>query len=58
MENSLLSINICHVLSLNASIVHSREIMKCILSNAAYIMVGYNHPSGNSSPSPEAVSVK
>jgi DNA repair protein RadC len=51
VKNSPLSINICHVGSLNASIVHPREVMKsAILSNAASIMVGHNHPSGYSSP--------
>ena len=41
VKNSPLLINICHVGSLNASIVHPREVMKsAILSNAASIMVG------------------
>lgn len=42
------AINVCHIGSLNASIVHPREVMKpAILSNAASILVGHNHPSGN-----------
>lgn len=58
VKNSPVSINICHVGSLNASIVHPREVMKtAILSNAASIMVGHNHPSGNSSPSSEDIEV-
>ncbi|MFD2214991.1 RadC family protein [Metabacillus endolithicus] len=57
-KNQPVSINICHVGSLNASIVHPREVMKsAILSNAASIMVGHNHPSGNSSPSREDLDV-
>lgn len=57
-KNQPVSINICHVGSLNASIVHPREVMKsAILSNAASIMLGHNHPSGNSSPSKEDVEV-
>ena len=57
-KNQPLSINICHVGSLNASIVHPREVMKsAILSNAASIMVGHNDPSGQSSPSPEDIDV-
>jgi DNA repair protein RadC len=53
-----LSINVCHVGSLNASIVHPREVMKsAILSNAASIMVGHNHPSGNCEPSREDIAV-
>ncbi|MFD1031853.1 JAB domain-containing protein [Metaplanococcus flavidus] len=58
IKNAPLSINICHIGSLNASIVHPREVMKsAILSNAASIMVGHNHPSGNSTPSTEDIAV-
>lgn len=57
-KNSPVSINICHIGSLNASIVHPREVMKAaILSNAASILVGHNHPSGISSPSREDIEV-
>ncbi|QUM67016.1 JAB domain-containing protein [Staphylococcus delphini] len=34
--------------SLNASIIHPREVFKsAILSNAANIILGHNHPSGH-----------
>jgi DNA repair protein RadC len=57
-KNQPVSINICHIGSLNASIVHPREVMKtAILSNAASIMVGHNHTSGNCTPSPEDIEV-
>lgn len=57
-KNSPVSVNICHVGSLNASIVHPREVMKsAILSNAASIMVGHNHPSGHTDPSQEDIHV-
>ncbi|WP_409254387.1 flagellin [Bacillus sp. SCS-153A] len=47
-KNQPTAINICHIGSLNASIVHPRECFKPdILSNAASILVGHNHPSGN-----------
>lgn len=40
--------------SLSASIVHPREVFKtAILSNAAAILFGHNHPSGDSAPSRE-----
>lgn len=43
-KNQPTVINICHVGSLNASIVHPREVMKAaILSNATSIIVGHNH---------------
>ncbi len=53
-KNQPTAINICHVGSLNASLVHPREVMKsAILSNAASILVGHNHPSQDPTPSRE-----
>lgn len=44
--------------SLNASIVHPREVFKeAIQSSAAQIIVGHNHPSGSPDPSPEDVAL-
>lgn len=58
VKNQPTAINVCHVGSLNASIVHPREIMKtAILSNAASILVCHNHPSGQPEPSPEDIEV-
>lgn len=57
-KNQPVSINVCHIGSLNASIVHPREVMKsAILSNAASIIVGHNHPSGKTEPSREDIEV-
>lgn len=57
-KNQPVSINVCHVGSLNASLVHPREVMKsAILSNAASIIVGHNHPSGQPEPSKEDIDV-
>lgn len=57
-KNQPTALNICHIGSLNASIVHPREVMKlAILSNAASILVGRNHPSGNPEPSQEDIHV-
>lgn len=57
-KNQPVSINVCHIGSLNASIVHPREVMKsAILSNAASIIVGHNHPSGKAEPSKEDIEV-
>jgi len=53
-KNQPTSIQVCHIGSLNAAIVHPREIMKmAILSNASSILVFHNHPSGQTTPSPE-----
>ena len=39
-------------------LVHPREVMKsAILSNAASIIVGHNHPSGKAEPSKEDIEV-
>ncbi|MDP7979910.1 RadC family protein [Bacillus sp. WLY-B-L8] len=57
-KNQPTAINICHVGSLNASIVHPREVMKpAILSNSASIIVAHNHPSSDPTPSREDIEV-
>jgi len=57
-KNQPTAINVCHVGSLNASIVHPREVFKpAILSNAASVIVGHNHPSQNPTPSREDIEV-
>lgn len=44
--------------SLNASIIHPREVMKVgIISNAASIIVAHCHPSNDVTPSPEDIDV-
>ena len=58
VKNEPTVINICHIGSLNASIVHPREVMKtAIMSNAASILVLHNHPSGRPEPSSEDIEV-
>lgn len=51
-----INMNFANIGTLNASAIHPREILKTsILSNAAYIMLFHNHPSGNLKPSREDV---
>lgn len=58
IKNQPTAINVCHIGSLNASIVHPREVMKAaVLSNAASILCLHNHPSGQPEPSPEDIDV-
>ena len=58
IKNQVMSLTVAHMGSLNASIVHPREVFKtAILSNAASILVAHNHPSGNPDPSPEDIEV-
>lgn len=57
-KNQPLSVNVASIGSLNSSIVHPREIFKvAVLSNAASIIVYHNHPSGDTAPSKEDISV-
>lgn len=58
VKNQPTAMNVCHIGSLNASIVHPREVMKtAILSNSASILVLHNHPSGQPEPSSEDIDV-
>ena len=42
--------------TLNASIVHPRDVFRtALLANAAMVIVGHNHPSGDPTPSVEDV---
>ena|SRR5690349_19510130 len=57
-RNALRSIEVASVGSLNASIVHPREVFKgAILANAASIILSHNHPSGNAEPSEEDLAI-
>lgn len=57
-KNQPTCIQTVHIGSLNASIVHPREVLKsAILSNAASILVAHNHPSNVPTPSPEDIDV-
>ncbi|KDE45991.1 DNA repair protein RadC [Geobacillus sp. CAMR12739] len=57
-KNQPTAIHVCHVGSLNASIVHPREVFKsAILANAASILVAHNHPSTDPTPSGEDIEV-
>ena len=53
-KNRVIGIHTVSVGSMTASIVHPREVFKAaILSNAAAIICGHNHPSGDTIPSQE-----
>ena len=53
-----INMNIVSIGTLNASLVHPREILKSsILSNAAHVMAFHNHPSGSLSPSQEDIQI-
>jgi DNA repair protein RadC len=53
-KNQMIGINTVSIGSLTASVVHPREVYKpLILSNAAAVILGHNHPSGDPQPSKE-----
>ena len=53
-KNRVIGIHTVSTGSLTASVVHPREVLKvAILSNAAAIVAGHNHPSGDPNPSQE-----
>ncbi len=58
IKNQPTAINVCHIGSLNSSIVHPREVLKpAIISNAASIIVAHNHSSNDPTPSREDIEV-
>ncbi|MFH1799109.1 MAG: JAB domain-containing protein [Candidatus Omnitrophota bacterium] len=57
-RNQVLGINIVSVGTLNASMVHPREVFKpAILQNAAGIILVHNHPSENEEPSEDDLTI-
>lgn len=57
-RNRVTGVHVVSVGSLNASVVHPREVFKAsILANAAAVLVGHNHPSGDETPSQEDIAI-
>ncbi|KOS62234.1 DNA repair protein RadC [Lysinibacillus sp. FJAT-14222] len=57
-KNNVIAVHRCHVGSLNASLVHPREVFKsAILNNASSVIVAHQHPSGDIAPSKEDINV-
>jgi DNA repair protein RadC len=56
--NKITRIELISVGNLNASVVHPREVFKvAVENNSANIILLHNHPSGNSEPSNEDISL-
>ena len=56
-NSEVISIRTVSVGTINASLVHSREVFRfAILENANSIILSHNHPSGNLQPSNEDIS--
>jgi DNA repair protein RadC len=57
-KNHVLKTPVISVGSLNASIVHPRELFReAINASAASVILAHNHPSGDPAPSPEDISL-
>lgn len=57
-KNQVAGVHILSVGTLNASMVHPREVFKAaVLNNAASIVCFHNHPSGDPTPSPEDIEI-
>lgn len=57
-KNQVLQIKDISIGSLNASIVHPRELFKgAIKTSSAAIILAHNHPSGDPTPSPEDLEI-
>ena len=57
-KNKVVALHIVHIGSVNASIVHSREVFQlALLDNASSIIIAHNHPSGDPLASQEDVQV-
>lgn len=53
-KNKIIGINLVSIGTLNSSLASTKEIMKlAVLQNAASIIHGHNHPSGDPAPSSE-----
>jgi len=53
-KNTVIGLNTVSIGILDSALVHPREVYKAaILANAAAIIVGHNHPSGDPTPSAE-----
>lgn len=58
VKNQVIGIHTVSIGNLNSAIVSPREVFKAaILANAASIILGHNHPSGDTTPSPEDLQV-
>lgn len=55
-KNKINAIHRAHVGSINATVVHPREIFKCcMLNNAFSVLFFHNHPSGDPTASPQDI---
>lgn len=57
-QNQIIAAAVVHIGTLNAAIVHPRDVFQhALLDNAANIVIGHNHPSGKTRPSDEDIKI-
>jgi DNA repair protein RadC len=57
-KNGVKAIRTISIGSLNANVVHPREVFRAaILDSASHIIVSHNHPSGDPTPSKEDIEI-
>jgi DNA repair protein RadC len=57
-RNNLKAVDVISVGTINASLVHPREVYKrAILESAVWLIIAHNHPSGDNEPSEEDLKV-
>lgn len=57
-KNHVMAANTVSIGTVNASLVHPREIFKvALLCNASAVILAHNHPSGDPTPSPEDIDI-
>jgi len=57
-KNHVVAANTVSIGTVNASLVHPREIFKvALLCNASAVILAHNHPSGNPTPSHEDIDI-
>ena len=57
-KNQVVGLHTVSIGDLSSSIVHPREVFKiAVLTGAASMIVAHNHPSGDTTPSPEDIAV-
>jgi len=55
-RNQIMSKDVVSIGTVNASLVHPREVFKtALLNNAVSVIVAHNHPSGNVTPTREDI---
>ena len=57
-KNEIIGLNIVSIGCLSYATVHTREVLKpAILANSCAMILCHNHPSGDTSPSPEDIEI-